>query len=53
MAKEKGRFDDEKNKVCSSVFKNKTLTKEDYTQIWVELITALENRKSVNFFSSQ
>ena len=37
----------------TSVFKNKTLTKEDYTRIWIELISALERNKSVNFSPSQ
>ena len=37
----------------TSVFTNKTLTKEDYTRIWIELISALERNKSVNFSPSQ
>ena len=37
----------------TSVFKNKTLTKEDYTRIWIELISTLERRKSVNFSPNQ
>ena len=37
----------------TSVFKNKTLTKEDYTRTWIELISALERNKSVNFSPSQ
>lgn len=37
----------------TSVFKNKTLTKEDYTRKWIELISALERNKSVNFPLSQ
>ena len=37
----------------TSVFKNQTLTKEDYTRIWIELISALERNKSVNFSPSQ
>ena len=53
MEKEKAEFNDTKNEVCTSVFKNKTLTKEDYTRIWIELISTLERRKSVNFSSNQ
>ncbi len=37
----------------TSVFKNKTLTKEDYTRVWIELISTLEHGKSVNFSASQ
>lgn len=36
-------------KLCVSVFKNGILTKEEYTKIWIELITVLERGKSVNF----
>ena len=32
--------------LCTSVFKNQTLTKEIYTQIWVELISTLEKSKN-------
>ena len=39
--------------ICKSVFKSGILTKEDYTNIWIELITVLERRKSVNFPLSQ
>ena len=53
MTKEKGENHDKQNENCTSVFKNKTLTKEDYTRIWVELISALERNKSVNFSPSQ
>ncbi len=53
MAKEKAERNDMKNEVCTSVFKNKILTKEDYTKIWIELITVLERKKCVNFSSSQ
>lgn len=35
--------------ICTSVFKNGILTTEDYTHIWIELITALECKKSANF----
>ena len=53
MTKEKAERNDIKNENCTSVFKNKTLTKEDYTNIWVELISTLERRKSVNFSPNQ
>ena len=53
MAKEKGETNDMKNEICTSVFKNGILTKEDYTNIWIELITVLERKKCVNFSSSQ
>ena len=49
MAKEKAERDDMKNEFCTSIFKNGMLTKEDYTNIWIALISALERRKSVNF----
>ena len=39
----------EKQSHVISVFKKKELTKEDYTRVWIELISALEHRKSVNF----
>ena len=47
MAKEKAET--QENEMCTSIFKNETLTKEDYTRVWIELISALEHRKSVNF----
>ena len=53
MAKEKAERNDMKNEICTSVFKNGILTKEDYTNIWIELITVLERKKSVNFPLSQ
>ena len=53
MAKEKGENFDKQNEGCTSIFKNEILTKEDYTSIWRELITALERKKSVNFFPRQ
>ena len=43
----------EKQSHIISVFKEKELTKEDYTRIWIELISALERNKSVNFSPSQ
>ena len=43
----------EKQSHVISVFKKKELTKEDYTRIWIELISALERNKSVNFSPSQ
>ena len=43
----------EKESHVISVFKKKELTKEDYTRIWIELISTLERRKSVNFSPSQ
>ena len=53
MAKEKAERNDMKNENCTSVFKNGILTKEEYTHIWIELISTLECRKSVNFPLSQ
>ena len=53
MAKEKAERNDMKNENCTSVFKNGILTKEEYTKIWIELISTLERRKSVNFSSNQ
>ena len=43
----------EKQSHIISVFKKKELTKEDYTNIWIELITVLERKKCVNFSPSQ
>ena len=51
MAKEKSETNEKE--ICTSFFKKETLTKEDYTQVWIELISALERRKSVNFSPSQ
>ena len=45
-------FSMEKQSHVISVFKKKELTKEDYTRIWIELISALERNKSVNFSPS-
>ena len=53
MTKEKSENLDKQNENCTSVFKNKTLTKEDYTNVWIELITVSERRKSVNVSPSQ
>ena len=53
MAKEKAERNDMKNEICTSIFKNGILTKEDYTNIWIELISVLERNKSVNFHLSQ
>ena len=53
MAKEKGENHDKQNEICTSVFKNGILTKEDYTNIWIELISVLERQKSVNFSQNQ
>ena len=50
MEKENAKINDI---ICKSVFKNGTLTKEDYTKIWIELISVLERKKSVNFPLSQ
>ena len=49
MTKEKTERNDMKKEICTSVFMNEILTKEDYTRVWIELISALEHRKSVNF----
>ena len=53
MTKEKDGNDEKQNENCTSVFKNGILTKEEYTKIWIELISTLERRKSVNFPQSQ
>ena len=53
MTKEKGENHDKQNENCTRVFKNGILTKEDYTNKWIELISTLERRKSVNFSPSQ
>ena len=53
MTKEKAERNDMKKGICTSVFKNEILTKEDYTRIWIELISALERNKSVNFSPNQ
>ena len=45
MSKEKS--DMKETKICVSVFKNGILTKEDYTNIWIELTSTLELRKSI------
>lgn len=43
----------EKQSLVTDVFKKKELTKEDYTRIWIELISTLERRKGANFSPSQ
>ena len=53
MTKEKAENHDKQNENCTSIFKNGILTKEDYTNIWIELISTLERRKSVNFSPNQ
>ena len=53
MTKEKGENHDKQSKNCTSVFKNEILTKEDYTRIWIELISTLERRKSVSLSPDQ
>ena len=53
MTTEKAERNDIKKEICTSVFKNVFLTKEDYTHIWIELISSLERRKSINFSLSQ
>ena len=40
---------DSKKEMCTSVFKNGILTKEEYTRIWIELISTLERGKRVAF----
>ena len=32
--------------LCTSVFKKGTLTKEDYTSIWITLISAFERERN-------
>ena len=53
MTKEKAERNDMKKENCTSVFKNGILTNEEYTKIWIELISVLERQKSVNFPLSQ
>ena len=53
MAKESSETNDMKNEICISVFKNGILTKEDYTRIWIELISTSERKKSVYFTPNQ
>ena len=53
MAKENREKNDSKNELCTSVFRNGILMKGDYTNIWIELISTLERRKSVNFSPNQ
>ena len=53
MSKEKAETNDMKKEICTSVFKNEILTKEDYTNIWIELISALERKKRVIFSPNQ
>ncbi len=53
MRKEKAQTNDKKSEICISVFKKGVLTKEDYTNIWIELITVLERKKCVNCSLSQ
>ena len=53
MTKEKGENHDKQNENYTSVFKNGILTKEEYTKKWIELISVLERRKSVNFSPNQ
>jgi hypothetical protein len=53
MTKEKSENHDKQNENCTSVFKNGILTKEDYTKIWIELISVLERKKCVNFSPNQ
>ena len=43
----------DKQSYIISTFRKKELTKEDYTQVWIELISTLERRKSVNFSPNQ
>ena len=53
MAKEKAESNEENKKLCTSIFKNENLTKEEYTRVWIELIQTMERRKSANFSLSQ
>ena len=50
----KDKSDDQKNKLCISVFKSgrSTTTKEIYTQKWVEMINTLERRKMITYAKS-
>ena len=53
MAKEKVESKEANKKLCTSIFKNENLTKEEYTRVWIELIQTMERRKSANFSLSQ
>lgn len=53
MAIEKAETKEKEKEICTNIFKNEILTKEDYTRVWIELISTLERRKSVNFPLSQ
>lgn len=53
MAKEKEVAYETESILCKSIFKNKTLTKGDYTKIWIEMIRELERGKSVKFSPDQ
>ena len=37
----------ERQEHTTSVYKNEKLTKEIYTQIWIELISKMEQRKNI------
>ena len=39
----------ERGNLLTSVFKKGSVNREEYTAVWIELISALEHRKSVNF----
>ena len=43
----------EKQSHVTSIFRKGILTKENYTGIWIELITVLERGKGVKFSSHQ
>ena len=56
MAKGKAEENEKSEKssaICKSVFKSGLLTKEDYTRIWIELISTSERKKCVSFSASQ
>ena len=46
MVKEKAESKDIKVNLCTNVFKNEILKREDYTRAWIELISRFEEIKS-------
>ena len=53
MEKERREDQDTQKEICTNVFKNGILTKEDYTNVWIELISVSERRERVIFSPSQ
>ena len=53
MTNEKANNHVAENKECASLFKNGILTKEDYTKVWIELISVSESGKRANYLRCQ